>query len=152
MQEIKAKTIDNALDAIHRPVFFTSAGLIIAFSIYGGVFSNQAGSTFAAVQRLAGFISRQSRYFSCLLSTSRLAAMPTSSLGLTIRCPTIPMRVGLPCCSVPVLVLAYYSLVSGNPLLTSRSRQWVKAAQSVLPEKPCYTPISIEECRPGQPM
>ena len=50
MQEIKAKTIDNALDAIHRPVFFTSAGLIIAFSIYGGVFNNQAGATFAAVQ------------------------------------------------------------------------------------------------------
>ncbi len=35
---------------INRPVFFISAGLIILFCIYGGVFSNQAATTFTAVQ------------------------------------------------------------------------------------------------------
>jgi hypothetical protein len=32
---------DNILHSVHRPVFFTSAGLIIAFSLYGGGFSEQ---------------------------------------------------------------------------------------------------------------
>lgn len=35
---------------INRPVFFISAGLIILFSIYGGVFSEHAANTFSAVQ------------------------------------------------------------------------------------------------------
>ena len=38
------------LDTIDRPVFFTSAGLIILFSLYGGLFSDQAASTFSNVQ------------------------------------------------------------------------------------------------------
>ncbi|MDD9890235.1 MAG: BCCT family transporter, partial [Gammaproteobacteria bacterium] len=40
----------SLFDSVHRPVFFTSAGLIIAFSIYGGGFSSEAAVTFAAVQ------------------------------------------------------------------------------------------------------
>lgn len=40
----------SLFDSVDRPVFFTSAGLIIAFSIYGGGFSEPAGVTFAAVQ------------------------------------------------------------------------------------------------------
>ncbi len=35
---------------INRPVFFTSAGLIILFSLYGGIFSGQAATTFTNVQ------------------------------------------------------------------------------------------------------
>ena len=41
---------DSILYSVHRPVFFTSAGLIIAFSIYGGGFSEQAGAAFMVVQ------------------------------------------------------------------------------------------------------
>ena len=41
---------DNILHSVHRPVFFTSAGLIIAFSLYGGGFSEQAGAAFMVVQ------------------------------------------------------------------------------------------------------
>ena len=41
---------DNILHSVHRPVLFTSAGLIIAFSLYGGGFSEQAGAAFMVVQ------------------------------------------------------------------------------------------------------
>lgn len=41
---------DNILHSVHRPVFFTSAGLIIAFSLHGGGFSEQAGAAFMVVQ------------------------------------------------------------------------------------------------------
>ena len=41
---------ENILHSVHRPVFFTSAGLIIAFSLYGGGFSEQAGAAFMVVQ------------------------------------------------------------------------------------------------------
>ncbi len=41
---------DNILHSVHRPVFFTSAGLITAFSLYGGGFSEQAGTAFMVVQ------------------------------------------------------------------------------------------------------
>jgi choline/glycine/proline betaine transport protein len=37
-------------NTVNRPVFFISAGLIIAFSFYGGLFSSHAGVTFAALQ------------------------------------------------------------------------------------------------------
>lgn len=40
----------SLFDSIDRPVFFTSAGLIIAFSLYGAGFSSQAAVTFAEVQ------------------------------------------------------------------------------------------------------
>lgn len=36
--------------AVNRPVFFISAGLIIAFSLYGGLASESAALTFSAVQ------------------------------------------------------------------------------------------------------
>lgn len=40
----------NPGNMINKPVFFVSAGLIIVFCIYGGVFSDQAASTFADLQ------------------------------------------------------------------------------------------------------
>ncbi len=49
-QKQVTRPADGMLDSIDRPVFFTSAGLIIAFSIYGGGFSDQAAVTFAQVQ------------------------------------------------------------------------------------------------------
>lgn len=50
MEQKPDKNIGNADDAIDRPVFFTSAWLIIAFSIYGGGFSEHAAVTFATMQ------------------------------------------------------------------------------------------------------
>lgn len=41
---------NSSRSSIDRPVFFTSAGLIIVFSIFGGGFSDQAAVTFAATQ------------------------------------------------------------------------------------------------------
>ena len=40
----------NILGTIHKPVFFTSAGLITFFSFYGGAFNEHAAATFASVQ------------------------------------------------------------------------------------------------------
>lgn len=51
MQQTPAKTTTKPLDSIDRPVFLISAGLIIAFSIYAGSYSDQAATNFAAVQR-----------------------------------------------------------------------------------------------------
>ena len=40
----------KALERTHKPVFLTSACLIILFSAYGGAFSDHAAATFASIQ------------------------------------------------------------------------------------------------------
>ncbi len=49
-QHKRPESIDSPLDTIDRPVFFTSAGLIVALIICCISFSDQAGAAFAAVQ------------------------------------------------------------------------------------------------------
>jgi choline/glycine/proline betaine transport protein len=49
-KESRNVTSGTLFDSVDRPVFFASAGLIIAFSLYGGGFSDHAAVTFATVQ------------------------------------------------------------------------------------------------------
>ena len=42
--------LKKALERTHKPVFLTSACLIILFSAYGGAFSDHAAATFASIQ------------------------------------------------------------------------------------------------------
>lgn len=49
-QPTQKSVTGSLLTTINRPVFFTSAGLIIAFSLYGGIFNDQASVTFNALQ------------------------------------------------------------------------------------------------------
>ena len=52
---MKTQTVETSkprklLGTMHKPVFFTSALLIIFFSFYGGAFSEHAAATFATIQ------------------------------------------------------------------------------------------------------
>ena len=49
-QAIETPKSRKLLGTMHKPVFFTSALLIIFFSFYGGAFSEHAAATFATIQ------------------------------------------------------------------------------------------------------
>ena len=49
-QTVEASKPRKLLGTMHKPVFFTSALLIIFFSFYGGAFSEHAAATFATIQ------------------------------------------------------------------------------------------------------
>lgn len=50
MELKEQRSEEDMLTSIHRPVFFTAASLIVAFSVFGGVFSSESAVVFAKVQ------------------------------------------------------------------------------------------------------